>query len=149
MGALKGGEGQDLLTNYVMLIQDLNHKLQNTFFEEQCHQLCLILVVSYQCWIQTFLGHTVFLKLKIGQFSDTQILTMVVAECLKLFVFNVFGEEYLCLLKIFLFLSICGLYFIYILREIYIEKNCLGAFFWVPIPFKPYQNTSGCGAVSR
>ena len=24
-------------------------------------------------------------------------------------------------------------------------KNFLGAFFWVPIPFKRYQNTSGCG----
>ena len=31
-----------------ILIQDLNHKFQNTFFEEQPHQLCLILVVFYQ-----------------------------------------------------------------------------------------------------
>ena len=36
--------------------------------------------------------------------------------------FNVFGEGYLCLLKMLLFLSIRKLYFIQFLREIYMEK---------------------------
>ena len=34
-----------------ILIQDFNHKFQNTFFEEQSHQLGLILVVSYTSYI--------------------------------------------------------------------------------------------------
>ena len=36
--------------------------------------------------------------------------------------FNAFGEEYLCLLKRVLFLSICRLYLIKLLREIYMVK---------------------------
>ena len=58
--------------------------------------------------------------------------------------FNVFWEGYLCLLKIFLFLSICRLSLIYFLDEIHMkkcDKNFLGAFFWTSISFKWYQNT--------
>ena len=40
---------------------------------------------KHQCRIQMFSGHTVFLKLRIGQFSDTQKPPMVVAEGLKIF----------------------------------------------------------------
>ena len=44
-------------------------------------------------------------------------------------VFNVFGEEYLCLLKRFLILSIRGLYFIQFLFEIYIYRKGVQNFF--------------------
>ena len=40
---------------------------------------------NMQYRIQTFIGHTVFLKLRIGQFSDTQKPPIVVAECPKIF----------------------------------------------------------------
>ena len=40
-----------------ILIQDYNRKFQNTFFEEQFHQLCLIIVVSYTSYSQ-FRNHT-------------------------------------------------------------------------------------------
>ena len=60
---------------------------------------------------------------------------------------NAFGKGYLCLLKRFLFLSIHRLYFIYFLQEIYMEK-VLQEILWVPILFKRYQNTSGCGTVN-
>ena len=42
-----------------ILIQDLNHKFQNTFFEEQSHQLCLILIVSYPSYILVDIDFTV------------------------------------------------------------------------------------------
>ena len=58
--------------------------------------------------------------------------------------FNVFGEGYLCLLKIYLFLGICGLHFIQFSCETYLEK-VLQELSWAPIPFKWYQNTCGCG----
>ena len=95
-----------------------------------------------------FFRHTVFLKLTVGQFSDTQKPPMVVAERPKIFDVNAFGEGYLCLLKIFLFLNIRRLYFIQFLGEIYMIKvtRTFGRIFWAPIPFKRYQNTSGCGA---
>ena len=48
-------------------------------------------------------------------------------------IFNAFGEGYLCILKTFLFLCIPILYFIYVLHEIYMEKE-LQELFWVPIP---------------
>ena len=38
-----------------------------------------------QCRIQMFFGHTVFLKLRIGYFSDRQQPPMAVAECPKIF----------------------------------------------------------------
>ena len=76
---------------------------------------CISIFVAYptipsQGCIQMFFGHTVFLKLRIGQFSDTQKPPMFVAECLL--ILNAFGKEYFCLLKRFLFLSIHRLYFI-------------------------------------
>ena len=43
--------------------------------------------------------------------------------------FNAFGEGYLTLLKRFLFFSICRLYFIYVLHEIYMGK-VLQELFW-------------------
>ena len=64
----------------------------------------------------------------------------------KYLVFSAFGKGCLCLLK--MFLSICRLYFIQFLHEIYMEKvlqELVWVPFWVPIPFKWYQNTSGCG----
>ena len=42
-----------------ILIQDFNHKFQNTFFEEQSHQLCLILIVSYPSYILVDIDFTV------------------------------------------------------------------------------------------
>ena len=41
--------------------------------------------VLLQCRIQTFFGHTFFLKLRIGQFSDTQKPPWVAGECPKKF----------------------------------------------------------------
>ena len=60
-----------------------------------------------QCCIETFFGHTIFLKFRIGYLSDTLKPPIVVAEGL-----NAFGRGYLCLLKQVLFLSICKLCFI-------------------------------------
>ena len=42
-----------------ILIQNFNHKFQNTFFEEQSHQLCLILIVSYPSYILVDIDFTV------------------------------------------------------------------------------------------
>ena len=48
----------------------------------------------------------------------------------------------------YLFLSISFSFYVkYICKKCY--KNFLGAFFWAPIPFERYQNTSGCGTASR
>ena len=63
--------------------------------------------------------------------------------------FNAFEEGYLCLLKRFSFVSIVDyISFSFYLK--YIQKkgytNFVGTFFWAPIPFKRYQNTSGCSA---
>ena len=97
---------------------------------------------------QTFFGRTVFLKLSIGQFSDTQNPPVIVAECPKIFDVQCLWGRISSLLKRFLFLSIHRLYFIQVLHKIYMEKSVtrtfLGLFFWVPIPFKLCQNTSGC-----
>ena len=50
----------------------------------------------------------------------------------------------ICVSWKYLFLIIRRLYLIWFLREIYMEK-VLQEFFYAPIPFKQYQNTSGCG----
>ena len=55
--------------------------------------------------------------------------------------FNAYGEGYLCLLKMFLFLSIPSVYFIQFLREIYMEK-VLQELFWVPFFGRPYRSNS-------
>ena len=64
----------------------------------------------------------------------------------KYLMFNVFGEGRLHLLKRYYFLTISRLYLIKFLCEIYMEKvlqELFCVFFWVLIPFKRYQNTSG------
>ena len=53
---------------------------------------------------------------------------MVVADAPNTLMFNAFGEGYLCLLKRILLLSIRRLYFIYLLRERYMEKMLQGIF---------------------
>ena len=53
--------------------------------------------------------------------------------------FNAFEEEYLCLLKMFLFSSIRRLYFIQFLSEIYMEK-VLQELFGVPFLGHPYRS---------
>ena len=56
------------------------------------------------CRIQMFFGHTVFLKLRIGQFSDTQNPPMVLAECQKIFdVSCIRGRIFVSLEKILIF----------------------------------------------
>ena len=61
-------------------------------------------VLSVQCRIQTFFGHTVFLKLKIGYFSDTQKNLMVVAEFPKIFdVQCIWGRIFVSLERILVF----------------------------------------------
>ena len=58
------------------------------------------------------------------------------------------GEGKLCLWKRFLFLSIHRLFHLDFRCDIYgksVTRTYLGAFLWVPITFKRYQNTSGCG----
>ena len=52
---------------------------------------------------------------------------------------NAFGEGYLSLLKRFLFLRICRLHFIYVLREIYMEK-VLQEPFWLHFFGHPYRS---------
>ena len=57
-----------------------------------------------QCHTQTFFGQTFFLKLRIGQFSDTQKTPMVIAECPKIFdVQCIWGRIFVSLEKIFVF----------------------------------------------
>ena len=52
----------------------------------------------------TFSGLTIFLKLRIGEFSDTQKPPMVVAECSKIFdVQCIWGRIFVSLEKIFVF----------------------------------------------
>ena len=92
----------------------------------------VIFHVTKQCRIQTFSGHTVILKLRIGQFGDTQKHPVVAAEGPKIFNFQCVLEGYFCLLKKFLFLSIYRSYFIQFLRETYNRKSVrtfLAAFF--------------------
>ena len=58
------------------------------------------------------------------------------------------GEGKLCLWKRFLFLSIHRLFHLDFRCDIYgksVTRTYLGAFLWVPITFKWYKNTSGCG----
>ena len=55
--------------------------------------------------------------------------------------FNASEEEYLCLLKRFLFLSFRRLYFILFLCEIYMEK-VLQELFWVHSYGCPYRSNS-------
>ena len=84
-----------------------------------------------------------FLKVKL---SDTPKLTMVAAECSKIFdvqCMGRWGEGYLCLLKRFLFLTIRRLYsFSFYVKYVYKKgyKNFLAAFFGALILFKQYQN---------
>ena len=77
-----------------------------------------------QCCIQMFFWHTVFLKLSIGQFSDTQNPPVVVPEeCPKIFDIQcAWGRIFVSLEKIFV-CKYCRLYFIYFLLEICIEKT--------------------------
>ena len=86
-------------------------------------------------------GHTVFLKLRIGQFSDTQNPQWLFLSVQNYLMFNAFGEGYFCLLKMLLFLSIPSVYFIQFLREIYMEK-VLQELFWVPFFGCPYRSNS-------
>ena len=72
---------------------------------------------------------------------------MIVAECPKIFHVQCIWEKIFVFLEKILFLSIRRLYFIWFLREIYMEK-VLKEIFWAPIPFKWYQNTFGCGTVN-
>ena len=55
----------------------------------------------------------------------------------KYLIFHAYGKVYLCLLKIFLFLSIRRLYFIQFLHEIYMEK-VLEELIWAPFFRRPY-----------
>ena len=83
-----------------------------------------------QCRTQTFLGHTVFLKLTIGQFSDTQNPPIVVAECPKMFDIQcIWGRIFESLENIFVF-KCSQTIFIQVLGEIYMEK-VLQELFWV------------------
>ena len=67
--------------------------------------------------------------------------------------FNAFAKWYLCLLKGFLFLNIRRLYIFFGFYVKYIWKKVKisfwAHFFWVPIPFKRYQNTSGWGTAQH
>ena len=66
----------------------------------------------HQCRIHMFFEHTVFLKLRIGWFSDTRNPSMVVVEGPRIFDVQCIWGRILCLLKKFLFLRIRRLYFI-------------------------------------
>ena len=49
------------------------------------HCVFYVTFIALQCCIQMFFRHTIFLKLRIGQFSDTQKPLIIVAECPKIF----------------------------------------------------------------
>ena len=66
--------------------------------------LYIILYMTIQCSIQTFFGHTDFLKLRIGQFSDTPNLPKVVAAGPKIFhVQCIWGRIFVSIEKIYVF----------------------------------------------
>ena len=68
------------------------------------YQKIMNLLDNIQCHIQTFFGHTVFLKLRIGWFSDAQNSPIVVAEGPKIFnVQCICGGIFVSLGKIFVF----------------------------------------------
>ena len=79
-------------------------------------------IFAMQCHIQLFFGHTIYLTLKVGWFSDTQKSPMAVAEFPRLFDVQCIRGRILCLLKMFFF-SICRLYFIQ-------ELQVLQELFW-------------------
>ena len=84
------------VTEIFKSISQINPEFMWSFFEQK--------KLSYQCCIQTFFGHTVFLKLRIGQFSDTQKLPMVIAGYPKIFdVQCIWGRIFASLEKIFVF----------------------------------------------
>ena len=95
-----------------------------------------------QFHIRTVFGHTVFLKLRIGQFSDTPKPPIIVAECSKISDFQwIQGRIFESLENFFVFLSICRLYFIQVLSEIYME-NVLQELFWAQF-FEPSYRSNG------
>ena len=108
-------------------------------------QHCKSKYVNWRCVsVPRFFGHTVFLKLRIGQFSDTPNPPNCCSWASK----NM-GKD-MSLLKRFLFLRICELYLNLVFTwNTYVEKGLQQLvwvhFFWVPTPLKRYQNTSGCG----
>ena len=62
--------------------------------------------------------------------------------------FHVFGEGYLPLENIFVFKYSQTVFYSVSMWNIYgksVIRTYLGTFFKAPIPFKQYQNTSGCG----
>ena len=102
-----------------------------------------------QCRIQTIFGHTVFLKLRIGWFSDTQKPPVVVAECQKILdIQYIWGRVFVSIAKIFVFKYSYTIFLLVFTWNIYgksVARTFFGAFFWAPIPFKRYQNTSAYG----
>ena len=96
---------------------------------------------THQCHILTFFGDTVFLKLRIGQFSDTQKPLMVVAECPKIFdVQCIWGRIFVSPEKIFVFKYLQTIFHQF-LCEIYMGKRTQ-ELFWVHFFGCPYCSNS-------
>ena len=77
---------------------------------------------------------------------------MIVAECPKIFdVQCIWGRILVSLEKIFVFKYSQTMFNLVFTSNIYeksVTRNFLGKFFWAPILFKQYQNTSGCNTVN-
>ena len=116
------------------------HKCMHACIHTYIHSYIHTYIHTYTVLHPDVFGDTIFLKLRIGQFSDTQRLQLRVQKYLML---NTFWEGYLCLLKRLAFFSIHRLYFIQFSHEIYMEE-VLQELSWVPILFMWCQNTSGC-----
>ena len=75
--------------------------------------------------------HTFFLKLRIGQFSDTKKPSMIVVECRKIFdVQCIWGRIFVSLEKIFVFKYSQTIFHLVFTRNIYgksVTRNSLGA----------------------
>ena len=86
MSLLQGGQNPIILNKSTYkfissstVLTPKDYEVEPKFYNEQT-------VVLYQQFrIQTFFGHTVFLKLRVRQFSDTPNPLMVVAEGPKIF----------------------------------------------------------------
>ena len=124
-----------MIQNKNILLCFISMKLMacmSTIWSSVLYLVCLFFSFFMQNWIlrythcciQMFFWHTVFLKLSIGQFSDTQNPPVVVAEeCPKIFDIQcAWGRIFVSLEKIFV-CKYCRLYFTYFLLEICIEKT--------------------------
>ena len=89
------------------------------------YQLQRQYLTGVQSHVKRFFGHTVFLKLRIGQFSDTQKPSVAAAECPKIFDIKcIWGKIFVSLAKIFVFKYSQTIFHLVFMRNMYMWKKC-------------------------